>query len=104
MLLTRMALKEWQCGKQSGAVGDFVEDMARAGEELVGFGQSFDGARFAAHGAVGDFGACDGGEQVPQAAQGLAGAGGVPDDPGSGLQTIDAAFAAGARGIAHHGQ
>lgn len=32
--------------------------MAWAGEELIGFGASFDGARFAAAGAVRDFGTC----------------------------------------------
>ena len=40
-----------------------MEEVARAGEELVGFGPSFDGARFAAAGAVGDFGRGDGVEE-----------------------------------------
>ena len=79
---------------------DFVEEMARAGEELVGFGASFDGARFAAAGAVGDFSGGDGGQEMTQAAEGLAGGWGAPDDPGPGLQAIDGAFEAGACGVA----
>ena len=85
---------------QLGAVRDFMEEMAWAGEELVGFGALFDGARFAAAGAGRDFGTCDGFEQVAPAAGGMARAGGAPNHPRPGLQAIDAAFAAGACGVA----
>ena len=77
-----------------------MEAMTWAGEELIGFGASFDGARFAPSGAVGDFGGGDGGQEMAQAAESLAGGGGAPDDPGPGLQTIDGAFEAGACGVA----
>ena len=65
-----------------------MEEMARAGEELVGFGSSFDGARCAASGTVGDFGGSDGFEQMLYAAGSVACAGGAPDDPGPGLEAI----------------